>query len=201
MKSIKVWSFVAGVSYFTWWWSFLFFLPLDKLKEDYSILISSNCWIPINLLQVIGAIAFTMFFVEFSNHFYSDNTKAAVFKLLQVIGLFCFCGVAFYESFLWPIVAKRAPEILNVVDGPIYTSNLFIIPTGVAILAFMTGNIYLGIQFVKTNKLVSLIYIGGITLFCLGYLSGSARYIVQSIGITLLTTGFLGIGFKVKQFK
>lgn len=196
MKSIKVYGPISGFCFVLWWWSFLLFLPFGSLRDDYSLLIRDPMWLPVNLLQVIGIIAFAMFFLEYAIAYYPKTKAAGLFKLLSMVGIAGFCGVAFYETFLWPVIAQEVPRILDVVSGPIYTSTLFMVSTGIAILAFMAGNIYLGIQMRNQSKWISVIFIAGVVLHCLGYMAGAVRYIVQSAGITMMSAGLISIGFK-----
>lgn len=189
-KIFSSFGIISGVSFNIWWWLFPIFLPLNQLLIDYSILIKNDYWIPINIFQVIGIISFLLFSIEFYKNFYDEKILGKIFFVLTIIGSFIFCGVAFYETFLWPIIAQSNSEILNIKNGPIYNNMLFIFPTGIGILAFLIGNVYAGIMSIKKiNKLSGIIFIIGISFYCLGFLSGSIRYTIQSIGIV-----FLGLG-------
>jgi hypothetical protein len=194
VHSYKTYGIISGISFILWWGLSPLLLPLESLRMDYSLLILDPAWLPLNLLQVLAILALTMFFLEFSRRHYRESAPAGLFKCLEVVGLFCFSGVAFYEAFLWPIVAANAPGLLNVVSGPVYTSGIYLIATSVGIFAFMFGNIYLGIQIFRQNRVVAVFYIAGVVFLCFSYVSGDIRYVLQTAGIMLMGLGLIAIG-------
>lgn len=193
MRAMKVYGIVTGVCFLLWWWSFLLFFPLENLRDAYSVIILDRMWIPVNMLEVVGVITYAGFFLEYSNAVYRKTKTAALFKLLFLIGIAGLCGFAFYETFLWPIIAANAPQVLDIVSGPIYTSPLFNGASIAAILSYWAGCIYLGISAWKRGRIISLVYTIGVSLHCLGYLAGPLRYVVQSVGYTLFTAGLAGL--------
>ncbi len=202
MKNIKaLYPLITGICYLCWWWGFVFFLPFGNVLTDYPSLINNPAWIPVNLFEVVGIIFFMLFFKNVIKDYYKDTIIDEFMIISMFIGFFCFCGVAFYETFLWPVLALHAPDILHIVHGPIYTSPLFVIPTIIAILFFLAGNVYMGIRLIKAYRVVSIVYCIGMVIFLFGYLAGSVRYIAQATGLSLFSIAFILIGVSMFRGK
>lgn len=202
-KLISIFSILMGCSLIVWWWSYLFFLPIDSIYSNYAELILHKAWIPINLLQVIGVFSGLLMSVFFFKKMIDQpKTSDIIWFSALCFGYFIYSSVAFYETFLWPLIAGNSPDLLKIVGGPIYSSSLFNGSTGIGILAFCAGNIWLAFKMMKvTNKLTGWILISGVVILCLSYTSGSIRYIAQTTGITVLSLGYLlfGILFARKE--
>ncbi|MDH5657497.1 MAG: hypothetical protein OEZ34_16405 [Spirochaetia bacterium] len=195
MKFFKIYGIVSGVSYFLWWWGFYFLLPLDEIMENYPALINHRFWIPVNLLQVSGVLFFFLFLLEFIKRYFQNKLTAEILKILTAVGVFGLSGIAFYETFLWPSVAANAPELLLLKNSPIYSGSLFLISTGTIILSFMISSIYIGILMRRESAAAGIVFGIGIFLFCMGYMAGEFRYILQSFGLTGWTAALVYYGF------
>lgn len=191
MKLSNIYAVITGISYFLWWWALYFFLPVDQVMTDYPALINNKFWLPINLLQILGILSFTLFIVEYSALQFRESKRDIVIKIFFAFAIFGFSGVSFYEAFLWPIIASSNPSLLYLHNSPIYKNAIFLISTGICILSFMIAGIFLGLNFKKQFFKTGIIFIAGIILFCMGYMVGPIRYIVQSVGLSAWTIGLL----------
>ncbi len=202
MKLLSIYSILAGASYFIWWWSFSLILPdadFSAVINNYPGIIKNPLWIPINLFQLIGITSLVLFFNDFSAVKFKKNFIDIISKILFTIGLVLFSGIAFYETILWPIVADNAPEILDLRNSPIYASPLYLTTTGIAILFFMLGGLSIGNKIRHDFRITGIIFSTGLVIFCLGYLAGPVRYIVQSIGLSAWTLALIYTGINLRS--
>ncbi len=201
MKLLPLYSFLAGASYLIWWWSFLYLIPdqsMTGLIDHYSEMVKNPLWIPINSLQFIGMVSFILFYIDYSTISFKRNYANEFLRLVFVIAMVGFSGTAFYETILWPIIAESVPELLNLKNSPIYSNTFYLTFTGGIVLSFMLGGLNIGRYIWKDSKKVGFLFSSGIALFCLGFLSGPVRMIVQSIGITFWTVVLMYMGVSKK---
>lgn len=191
----RVNSAIAGFSYSIFWWGYFIFLPFDQVMTDYPAVINHPLWVPLNCFQVFGIVSYILFFIDFSRGSYQENASGRLFMVLQVIGFVTLSGIAFFETFLWPIIAINSPSLLILKTSPIYASSIFLTPVIIGLFAYLVSNIYLGIKLGRVNRILSFIYIAGVVGFSLGPVTGPLRYVVQSIGITGLALSLVSFAF------
>jgi len=196
MPPYRLSSFIAGACYLIFWYSYLIFLPVSQIIPNYAGVVNSGCWFFVNVFQIFAIIAFVQFYFAIKNVIFEKTILATIVNLMQLIGFFCFMGIAFSENFVWPIAAKVLPDMLNVNTGAIFTNKGLMGFNIVSVLLFMTSNIYFGLKLRKYFPVMGVVFLAGMTLFCLGFASGSVRYAVQTVGLTVFSLAFISIGLK-----
>ena len=201
MPSYRLSGFIAGACYLAFWYSYLFFLPVARIASNYAAVVNSRGWMFVNIFQIFAVIAFVQFYHSIKNGIYAKNFVVTVMNAMQLVGFFCFMGIAFSETFVWPIVAKVNPDMLNVYTGELFTNKVLMGFDIASVLLFMAGNVYFGLKLRKYFPVMGIVFLVGMTLFCLGFASGSARYVVQTIGLTLFSVALIAIGMKKPPIK
>ena len=196
MHSYRLSGFIAGACYLIFWYSYLIFLPVAQITSNYAAVVNSRAWPFVNMFQIIAIIAFVQFYFSIKNSIYAKSHFVTIINIMQLIGFFCLMGIAFSENFVWPIVAKALPNMLNVNTGEIFTNKALMIFDIVSVLLFMASNIYFGLKLRKYFPVMGIVFLVGMTTFCLGFASGSIRYAVQTIGLTVYSFAFIAIGIK-----
>ena len=217
-KVTAISAIISGTALLIWWWSFLLFPGFRKLfvefnlfitmeesgiNTDYIATVAQPLWVYVNLFMVIailGGLIFTLFY--FKLYIKDESRKEIVMAILLMTGYFIYCGIAFYETFLWPALAKDFPSAISF-TGPVYTGKLWLSSNIIGIMAYWIGNLMLGFHFIKNiNRTGGLLFAIGVSVICVGYfLSGfiMIRYLIQSIGISLFAFGFIVIGVKIMR--
>ena len=67
-------------------------------------------------------------------------------------------GIAFSETFVWPIIAKVNPDMLNVYTGELFTNKLLLSFDIASVLLFMTSNIYFGLKLRKYFPVMGVVF-------------------------------------------
>ena len=132
-KVTAVSAIISGVALIIWWWSFLLLPTFQKLfmefdlfttivesgfAEKYATTVAHPYWVYINIFEVVSILAgliFTLFYIRL--YVKGESGKEIVMMLLLMGGYFIFCGIAFYETFLWSSLAKNFPEALSLTVG------------------------------------------------------------------------------------
>ena len=196
MPSYRLPCFIAGVCYLIFWYSYLIFLPVSLIASNYAGVVNSQGWFFVNVFQIFAIIAFVQFYHSINSAIFNKGIFVKIMNIMQLIGFFCFMGIAFSETFVWPILAKASPNMLNVNTGEIFTNKVLMTFDIVSVLLFMTSNIFFGVKLRKYFPVMGVVFLVGMTLFCLGFASGSIRYAVQTIGLTLFSFAFISMGIK-----
>lgn len=175
---------LAGLCLLVFWFGYALLLPFAKLKDGIWHLASSQRWTPVNLFGVAGTVLASAGLIVYS---WSQQlgTGAMFGVVFAVVGLQLLGANLVWESLIWPVLAKRQPDLLRF-DGPLYRSRLilgFFVAAGVL---FAVGYVTLSVSLDEVPAVVRLGLGVGAPLFALGPLFGPAQVIVRSIGITLL---------------
>jgi hypothetical protein len=196
MRKYRLSSFIAGAGYLLFWYLYLFILPFDQITVNYANVINAPGWFFVNAFQVVGLIAFVLFYFGIRPHIFPDSILAYLMNVLQCLGFFCLIGIAYSETFVWPILSGQMPGTLDVYTGGIFTDIALRAFNIGSVVAFMISNIYFGIKLRKLYPVAGVIYCVGMTLFCLGFASGGIRYFVQTIGLSVFSISFISLGLK-----
>jgi hypothetical protein len=146
-----------------------------------------------NILGVIGAVLASAGLILYS---WSDQLgNGGMFGvILAVAGLQLLGANLVWESLIWPVLAKRQPDLLRF-DGPLYKSRLILGFLVVAGVLFAAGYVTFAWSLDGVPALVRLGLGIGAPLFALGPLFGPAQVVVRSTGITLLAVSQSALPF------
>lgn len=166
------------------WYGYALLLPFEKLKDGIWHLASNPRWTPINLFGVTGTVLASTGLIVYS---WSEQLSngGILGVVLAVAGLQLLGANLVWESLIWPVLARRQPDLLRF-DGPLYGSRLFLGFFAAAGVLFSAGYITLAWSLDGVPGLVRFGLGVGATLFALGPLFGRGQVAVRSIGITLL---------------
>lgn len=182
--AVVVLNVAAGVCLLVFWYGYALLLPFEKLREGIWHLAADRRWTPINLFGVIGAVLASAGLIVYS---WSEQLSSGgmVGVVLAVAGLQLLGANLVWESLIWPVLAKRQPDLLRF-DGPLYGSRVILGFFAVAGVVFAAGYITFAWSLGGVPTVVRLGLGIGAPLFALGPLFGQAQVVVRSIGITLL---------------
>ena len=158
MPSYRLSGFIAGACYLAFWYSYLFFLPVARIASNYAAVVNSRGWMFVNIFQIFAVIAFVQFYHSIKNGIYAKNFVVTVMNAMQLVGFFCFMGIAFSETFVWPIVAKVNPDMLNVYTGELFTNKVLMGFDIASVLLFMAGNVYFGLKLRKYFPVMGIVF-------------------------------------------
>lgn len=189
-------SFFAGTFYLLFWYLYMLLLPFNQIQVNYSKVINSPNWYFVNIFQIIALLSFILFFNNVKSKIYSEGITAKVMVVFQNIGFFCLVGLAYSETILYPIIAKEAPDLLNLSNGKIYTNIIVMCVSISSVLLFMVSNIYFGIKLRKYFPVLGIVFGIGMTIFLLGFAVGNVRYIIQTCGLTIYCISLIIMGIR-----
>ncbi len=193
---------LAAITLAIWWFSamFLFFFFEKKLNKHFGNYYLSYGSIISNIFQLLAIILIA---ISFGTTYFAFMDKLKNFGLflfsLLITGTILMGGIGFYETFIWPILAKIDPQILNLAKGPIYTNYLFIIGISIPLLLFTLNFILFGFAFWDLGVFAAtalLSFIAGAVIYSLGILIKPFRYYISSAGIILLIYGLIQTGLR-----
>lgn len=184
---------LAGVALLGFWYLYALVLPFRKLREGIWHLALNRHWTWISMLGGGGAVTAAAALVLLSRVEASlAGELGTVGVLLAITGLAMLAGNLFWEAILWPVLARRDPQILAF-DGPIYSSRVMLGFFGAAGLAFAVGFMIVGIALLDGSLPPGAAWclIVGAPLFALGPAFGGLQMMARSVGITALAAGQL----------
>ncbi len=193
---------ISAICLGIWWFSamFLFFYFEKNLSQNFGNYYLSNWSIISNIFQfltvILIAISFGTIYFVFMGEL--KNLGVVLFCIIMT-GSILMGGIAFYETFIWPVLAKIDVQILNLTKGPVYTNILFLIGFSIPLFLFVLNFILYGFAFwslgiYPATALLSFVF--GAVIFALGSLITPVRYYVQSSGVILLICGLIGTGLR-----
>lgn len=169
----------------TFWYGYALLLPFGKLNQGIWHLAVDPKWTPVNLSGVAGTVLASAGLIVYS---WSEELTGGGFVgvVLAVGGLQLLGANLVWESLIWPVLAKRQPDLLRF-DGPLYGSRLLLGFFAVAGVMFAAGYITIAVSVWGAVPSWAAVGLGvGAPLFVLGPLFGPAQVVVRSIGITFL---------------
>ena len=107
-----------------------------------------------------------------------------------------YVGVQFDEVFTWPVLAKHAPELIDI-NGPMFTDPAFSLAYMLMALLFIPGTILICIVTVRAKVLPKwgavLLGVGG----PFAYGSSMVPQILRASGAVLGAIGFIWLGYAI----
>ncbi|HLE29114.1 MAG TPA: hypothetical protein VI793_13400 [Anaerolineales bacterium] len=191
-------NILSGVSLALFWFSFPLLLPLQDLRSNYVNLVLDSDWVTVNALDIIGI---TLGLLGLIGLYAKQVEKAGILGfvgfLLTFIGLALLEGIAFYETFIWPVLAVQAPTLLSF-QGPLYTNTTFLLGSGLGLMTNGVGIILFGAAMLRAGILprwgVLLLTVGA-PLYGFGALFGELAIVLRSIGVALYAVGLAWLGY------
>lgn len=120
--------------------------------------------------------------------------------LMTYVGGMLYAGIQFEETFTWPILARHAPELINI-NGPMFSDPAFSFAYMFMALLFIPGFIMFGIASIRTRifpKWAVLLLIVGSPCAFGGFM---VPQILRTIGSSLATAGFIRLGLTLFRDK
>jgi len=197
-------SIISGSLMIAYWYLYALVLPYQELSATFSILPLDKDWTWVNMLGVMGASLglVGLFGMYLSIAETSSNWNFVAF-LTAFLGTLFLCATLIWDTIIWPILARHDASLLDF-NGPIYPNKLFLGFFITAGLLYAVGYLWFGIALYNSEyfpNLVGLILAIGAPLFGLGPLFGIHQVIPRSIGITLMGSAQIWIGFIMFNWK
>jgi len=175
-------------------------LPINEIPANYHLLILDPEWLLVNGLGVIGFVLALVGILGIFFKQFNDLTELGMAGfLITFVGQVLYNAGIYYETFIWPVLAKSNINLVNLTNGPIYSNPVFFIMLILAGSMYAIGFLIFGYSTYKTKsfpKWAIPILVVGVVLFTPGFFP----YIVRTVGIIVYAGGLIWVGFMlIKQ--
>ncbi len=181
LRILTILYLISTLLLIVWWFAVGLVLPVTGPFED---LVRHELWLPVN---VIGLVACLLWAVSLPALFLFrvEAARSIGFAGLIVaeIGVVLFAAIQYYETFLWPVAAAHAPELVSL-DGALVFGDLRVmvpLATSGALLAI--GFVLLALDLTKRTALPRAavwLWVVGVVLF-----GNGAAIPVRTLGLVL----------------
>ena len=98
-------------------WLSIPLLMWDHLRnQDFSALVEDPAWVPANIVLLLATALLLPGIVGIFARFGRDSLNPSGFALVTVqLGISWYVCIQFYETFLWPPIARQSPELFEAV--------------------------------------------------------------------------------------
>ena len=193
-------NIISGVTLIIYWYSFAIFLPYRELSTTLAILVKNRNWRWINALGVAGALAGLLGQAGiYVFQMTSTNGYTTAGFYIATLGTTLLIGTMLWDTVLYPILVSYNESLLDF-QGPIYSSKVFFPFFIVAGIIYSLGYILVGVGIVQAGVLspiAGLLIAVGAPTFGLGAMFGKLQVYPRTVGITLMSTGLVWIGFNM----
>ena len=193
-------NIISGVTLIIYWYSFAIFLPYRELSTTLAILVKNRNWRWINALGVVGALAGLLGQAGiYVFQMTSTNGYTTAGFYIATLGTTLLIGTMLWDTVLYPILVSYNESLLDF-QGPIYSSKVFFPFFIVAGIIYSLGYILVGVGIVQAGVLspiAGLLIAVGAPTFGLGAMFGKLQVYPRTVGITLMSTGLVWIGFNM----
>lgn len=181
-------NLAGGIGLLVWWILMPVFLPVGDATANFESLILDSNWLSINIIGLIATIFLTLGFPGFYlNNYEKYNKSGLIGVILATTGLILFTGIQYYETILWPAVARVKPELLQL-DGVLVNGDIRVMTGLIVSGAFLgIGYILFGISALKMKaypKIPVWFLIIGAPVF-----GNGISFPIRTIGLLLFCTG------------
>ncbi|MDF3821596.1 hypothetical protein P3G55_16950 [Leptospira sp. 96542] len=199
-KTAGILSIIAVSLLFIWWISMGFFLPTSTDNFSFSKLILSPNWVIINLIGLFGAMVWPFAYIGLYHCILPiSNIVSRLGFYFGMIGINLFFAIQFCQTFVWPIIAKTNPTLVEL-GGELVVGNLLVV------VPIITSGVLLGLGYFLTylemsrrmffNAGVRITLFLGVLLFANGILIP-----IRTLGLFMLTFASLSIGIMLLKNK
>jgi len=110
-----------------------------------------------------------------------------------------FACIQYYETFLWPVVARYNPELLKL-DGPlVFGDKLILVPLIISGVMLGLGYIMLGIDLLSNRALPKLAVI--MLMFGALVFGNGVVFPIRTLGLLILSSAMIWIGVHLIRLK
>ncbi len=193
---LSVFLAVSGMLLVIWW----LLLGLSQMSGDASGSLANlarmSTWVPIN---IVGLLATLLLILGLMGIVTGNSSGLGTFGFLgtifSVTGAALFSALQFDETFVWPLLAEHAEQLLDI-KGPMFTDPALFAAYLVMGALFAVGFVFVAAQSLKRRifpVVPSAFLLIGALLFAGGLL---VPVIVRTIGVILLGVALIWIGFR-----
>jgi hypothetical protein len=159
-------------------------------------LVLMSTWVPINIVGLLSALLLILGLIGILIGNSSDlGTFGFVGIILGTAGAALFTAVQFSETFVWPLLARHARDLLEI-EGPMFTDRAFFASYLIMGVLFALGVVFVAAQSLKRRifpVVPSVFLLVGAPLFAGGIL---VPVLVRTIGVVLLGVSLVWVGLK-----
>ncbi len=192
-KTLANTNIAVGVLLPLWWILMGIGLPVSEAINNFDVLIVHPNWVPINLVGLVGCI---LWFISVPSFFLYKHEKAGwarfIGTVLVGVGVVLFTCIQYYETFLWPTVAKSNPELVKIEGALVFGAPLIVVPLVISGVVLGVGYIVLGISLFKSRVLpvpTILLLTFGAVIFGNGIV-----FSIRTIGMLAFVIALIWIG-------
>lgn len=195
-KVLSVMLTISGMLLIVWWLLLGLSQFLGGAGDSLAKLALMPSWLPINILGLISTLLLVLGLIGILIGNSSDlGTFGFLGIVISVTGASLFTALQFDETFVWPLLAEHAEELLEV-QGPMFADPPFYAGYLIMGALFAIGFIFVAAQSLRRRifpVVPSVFLLIGAPLFAAGLL---VPIIVRTIGVLLLGIALIWIGFK-----
>jgi hypothetical protein len=162
-------------------------------------IVQMSSWLPVNIVGLLSALLLLAGLMGVLIGKISDlKTLGFLGIMISMSGAALFTAVQFDETFVWPLMATHARELLEV-DGPMFTNPAFFTTYIVMGILFAVGFVLLSVQSLKRRifpVVPSVFLLIGAVLFSGGVLVPIAA---RTVGVLLFGIALIWIGFRNRR--
>lgn len=190
---------VSGKLLIIWW----LLLGLSQITsgagDSLAKLALMSTWVPINIVGLLSTLLLILGLIGIRTGNSSDLGAFGFLGIvLSITGTALFTALQFNETFVWPLLARNAEELLDI-EGPMFTDPAFYAGYLIMGVLFAVGVVLVAAQSLKRRIfpfVPSVFLLVGALLFAGGML---VPVIVRTIGVALLGVSLIWMGFKNRK--
>ena len=167
LKILATANVTVGILLPLWWICMGFGLPVKEAAADFDMLITHANWVPVNLIGMAACLVWLLSLPSLLLFAYErSGILAFPGTVCAGIGAALFTAIQYYETFIWPVVARTNPELLKIDGALVFGSRLVLAPLLFSGVILGIGYLLLGIDLIQKRRLprpvVLMLTIGGI---------------------------------------
>lgn len=157
-KVFSVMLVVSGILLIIWWLLLGLSQSLGNAGDSLSKLAQTSTWVPINIVGLLASLLLVFGLIGIlTGHSSRLRTLGFLGIVSSVSGTVLFTALQFDETFVWPLLAAYADQLLEI-KGPMFTDPTFV--TGYVVMGVL---FILGFVFITAQNPAK--YLGGLDEF------------------------------------
>jgi hypothetical protein len=125
-KPAAILLLISAIALVVSWVSIPLFMWSHLRDQDFSALVQDPTWVPVNIALLIAAALLLPGITGLFNNLGKGASRGSALALITTqLGIAWYVCIQFYETVLWPPIAKKSPELFEAVGFSASDSLVF----------------------------------------------------------------------------
>lgn len=166
LRILTILYLLSFVLLLVWWFAVGLLLPVSGPFED---LVRHELWLPVNAVGLVACLLWAVSLPAlFLFRFEAARTIGFAGLIVAECGVVLFASIQDHETFLWPVAAEHAPELVSLEGALVFADLRVMIPLVVSGALLALGFLLLAVDLIKRGvfPLVAVCFwVGGVVVF------------------------------------